>query len=172
MIDPTGWTDIGGEKFAPGFFAFNSEVGRRSVGITTFWYQEICGNHVCWQCADIVSMNRKHTRGVGDALTEIRTAIARLVERRDAARDQFTALIRKAMAEPTGDRDETLSILADQGINRAIAKKAVDLAVSRGQRFTIWSMVDALTQLSRGSLYAATRVEADQRASSLLALAA
>jgi hypothetical protein len=46
LIDPNGWTDIGGELFAPGFFVWNSEVGRRSVGISTFWYQSICGNHV------------------------------------------------------------------------------------------------------------------------------
>ena len=37
MIDPTGWTEIGGESFAPGFFLWNSEVGRRSLGLSTFW---------------------------------------------------------------------------------------------------------------------------------------
>ena len=35
-IDPHGWVEIGGEEFAPGFFVWNSEVGRRSVGIQTF----------------------------------------------------------------------------------------------------------------------------------------
>jgi hypothetical protein len=65
-----------------------------------------------------------------------------------------------------------LHILSDQGINRQLAKKAVELAEGRGKRLTIWSIVDALTQLSRDTQYAATRVEADQRAASLLALAA
>ena len=172
LIDPTGWIDIGGENFAPGFFCFNSEVGRRSVGITTFWYQEVCQNHIVWNCADVASVSRKHTRNVGDALSEIRMAIGQLVERRDAARDQFALLLRKAMAEPTGDKEETLHILADHGVSRQLAKKAVELAEGRGKRFTIWSMVDALTQLSRDSKYAASRVEADERASALLALAA
>jgi hypothetical protein len=172
LIDPTGWIDIEGESFAPGFYAWNSEVGRRSIGITTFWYQSVCANHIVWSCADVVSVARKHTRSVGDALTEIRITINQLVDRRDAARDQFVALIRKAMAEPTGDREETLHILSDHGINRPLAKKAVELAESRGQRFSIWTMVDALTQLSRDSHYAATRVEADQKAAGLLALAA
>ena len=172
LIDPTGWTEIGGERFAPGFFTWNSEVGRRSIGITTFWYQEICQNHIVWQCQDVTTVSRKHTRSVGDALTEIRLAISQLVDRRDSARDQFAALIRKAMAEPTGDKEETLHILADHGVNRQLARKAVELTESRGKRFTIWSMVDALTQLSRDSQYAASRVEADQRASGLLALAA
>jgi len=172
LIDPTGWTEIGGENFAPGFFCFNSEVGRRSVGITTFWYEEICQNHIVWNCADVVNVTRKHTRNVGDALTEIRMAMAQLVDRRDAARDQFAGVVRKAMEATTGDKEETLAFLSKYDVNRQLAKKAVELAESRGKRLTIWSMVDALTQFSRDAQYVAARVEADQRASALLALAA
>ena len=36
LIDPTGWAEIDGEAFAPGFFVWNSEVGKQSVGIQTF----------------------------------------------------------------------------------------------------------------------------------------
>jgi hypothetical protein len=42
LIDPTGWAEIEGEPFAPGFFVWNSEVGKASVGISTFWFQSIC----------------------------------------------------------------------------------------------------------------------------------
>eukprot|EP00913_Durusdinium_trenchii_P028518 g26746.t1 len=31
MIDPAGWTEIAGQAFAPGFFCWNSEVGKRSA---------------------------------------------------------------------------------------------------------------------------------------------
>jgi hypothetical protein len=48
LIDPLGWTEIGGEAFAPGFFVWNSEVGSRAVGIETFWYQQVCCNHIVW----------------------------------------------------------------------------------------------------------------------------
>ena len=46
LIDPAGWAEIGGEAFAPGFFVWNSEVGGRSVGIQTFWFEAICQNHI------------------------------------------------------------------------------------------------------------------------------
>lgn len=46
LIDPAGWTEIGGQQFAPGFFVWNSEVGRRSVGVQTFWFEAVCQNHV------------------------------------------------------------------------------------------------------------------------------
>ena len=45
LIDPVGWAEIDGEAFAPGFFVWNSEVGKRSVGIQTFWFQQVCANH-------------------------------------------------------------------------------------------------------------------------------
>ena len=48
LIDPLGWIDIDGDAFAPGFFVWNSEVGRRTLGIQTFWYQSICQNHIVW----------------------------------------------------------------------------------------------------------------------------
>ena len=41
LIDPTGWAEIEGEAFAPGFFVWNSEVGKRSIGMSTFWFQAV-----------------------------------------------------------------------------------------------------------------------------------
>jgi|GEM_PF-3272636 hypothetical protein len=35
LIDPTGWTEIEGQAFAPGLFVWNSEAGRRCLGIQT-----------------------------------------------------------------------------------------------------------------------------------------
>ena len=46
LIDPLGWVEINGEAFAPGFFVWNSEVGKRSLGIETFWFQAVCQNHI------------------------------------------------------------------------------------------------------------------------------
>lgn len=46
LIDPTGWAEIDGEAFAPGFYVWNSEVEKCSVGVSTFWFQAVCRNHV------------------------------------------------------------------------------------------------------------------------------
>ena len=53
LIDPAGWTEIGGEAFAPGIFVWNSEVGSRSVGIETFWFQAVCANHIVWDATEV-----------------------------------------------------------------------------------------------------------------------
>ncbi len=171
LIDPTGWAEIEGEAFAPGFFLWNSEVGCRSVGVQTFWFQAVCANHIVWDAVEVVDFSRKHTANVGDALREIRRIIHRLVETRDARRDGFVRVIRKAMGESTGsDADEVLTFLSKHGIRRALAKEALESARTSG-RFTIFSVVDALTRIAGRVPNAGDRTEIDTMASELLALA-
>lgn len=168
LIDPAGWTEINGENFAPGFFVWNSEVGRRSLGIQTFWFQAVCQNHIVWDAIEVVEWKRKHTARVSEGLPEIRTIIEHLVKKRDERKDGFAKVVAKAMTERIGDLDESLKALCKQGITRSLAKAALDIAKERGA-FTIWSVVDALTKISQKS-NAGDRTEADEKASKLLSL--
>lgn len=171
MIDPAGWIDIEGEAFAPGFFLWNSEVGRRSVGVQTFWFQAVCRNHIVWDAVEVVDFTRKHTANVHEAVRDIRGLIEQLVEKRDARRDGFATVIRKAMTATLGnDADEVMKVLAKQGITRSLAKQALDIARRNG-RFTIFSLVDALTRITGRYTNVGDRTEVEVTASRLLALA-
>lgn len=171
LIDPTGWAEIGGEAFAPGFFVWNSEVGKRSVGISTFWFQAVCGNHIVWDATEVVEFTRKHTGKVGEALSDIRGIVENLVERRDQRRDGFFKVIRSAMSTSIGtDADEALKFLVKNGIGKGLGKLALEQAREEG-RFTIFSLVNALTRMAREHEFAGDRAVADEKASSLLALA-
>ena len=169
LIDPGGWTEIGGEAFAPGFFLWNSEVGRRSLGIQTFWFQAVCKNHLVWDAVEVVEFKRKHTANVHDSLVEIQRIVGNLVARRDERRDGFARAIDKAMQTQLGDdADEVQKILRQRGINAKMAREAMDLVEGR---FTIFAIVDALTRLAGRIRNAGDRFDVDQRAGSLLALA-
>lgn len=173
LIDPAGWVEIDGEAFAPGFFVWNSEVGRRTLGVQTFWFQQVCRNHIVWDAVDVAEATWKHTAQVGDALNQIRRMLDALVRRRDERRDTFAAVIKKAMAESAGaDAEEALKLLAGENVPQALGKKAVELVAGRGQRFTIFALVDALTSLTRDIPYAGDRAAADAKVSGLLRLAA
>ena len=173
LIDPLGWVEIEGENYAPGFFVWNSEVGRRALGCQTFWFEAVCQNHIVWDATDVsAEYTRKHTARVNEGLTEIRAMIEAIVAKRDARKDGFVTLVRKAMEEKLGDdAEEAFKELTKNGIPRSVAKEAVTLAQEKG-RFTIWSVVDALTRLSQKSQYAGDRTEADQKAAQLLSLVA
>ncbi len=169
LIDPTGWTEINGEAFAPGFFLWNSEVGKRSVGIQTFWFQAVCQNHIVWDAVEVIDFSRKHTANVRDALREIRVLINRLVERRDERRDRFAEVIKKAMGTTLGTEDEdVLKSLAKHGVGKALAKEALEVARRNG-RFTIFALVDAITRIGARTINAGDRTEIDAVAGPLLA---
>jgi hypothetical protein len=172
LIDPTGWIEIDDEAFCPGMFVWNSEVGRRSVGIQTFWFQAVCANHIVWDATEVVEFSRKHTANVRDALSDIREIMHRLVLKRDSRRDKFADVIRKAMKAHLGSEDEeAIKLLTRHDIPKSLAKEALDIARSNG-RFTIFSVVDALTRLSGNLSYIGDRTDLDVKASRLLALAA
>lgn len=171
LIDPTGWAEIDGEAFAPGFYVWNSEVGKRSVGIATFWFQAVCRNHIIWDATEVVEFARKHTGKVGEALGDIRRIVEQLVEKRDARKDGFVAVVRKAMTEKLGDdAEEAMKALTKAGITKSLAKRAIEVAEGQG-RFTIFALVDALTRIARELPNAGERTDADQKAAGLLALA-
>lgn len=171
LIDPTGWVEIGTEAFAPGFFVWNSEVGRRSVGIQSFWFQAVCANHIVWDAVDVTEFTRKHTGKVDEALPEIRRVVEALAQKRDERRDSFASVVRRAMETKLGDdAEEVLKVLSSKGITKQLAKRALDIAATQG-RFTIFSVVDALTRIAGEAANAGDRAEADQKASSLLSLA-
>jgi hypothetical protein len=171
LIDPAGWTDIGGESFAPGFFVWNSEVGRRTVGISTFWFQAVCANHIVWDATEVTEITRRHTGRVRDTLAIIRQAIEQLAAKRDQRKDRFAKVVAKAMETAYGDDpQEAQQLLAGATFTRSLATRAVEIARTSG-RLTVWTMVNALTQLARESKFAGNRAEIDQKASSLLDLA-
>ena len=119
-----------------------------------------------------MDFSRKHTANVHESLNEIRHIIENLVERRDERRDGFARLIRGAMETRLGDdADACMKILHKRGITRKLASQALEIAKENG-RFTIFSVVDALTRLSSDFKNAGDRAEADERAGKLLSLVA
>ncbi|MBN9519238.1 DUF932 domain-containing protein [bacterium] len=171
LIDPAGWAEIDGQAFAPGFFVWNSEVGKRSVGIQTFWFQAVCANHIVWDAVEVIDFSRKHTASVGDALGEIRRHVEQLVRKRDERRDGFLRVIRKAMEQTLGeDAEAVMKELAKHGLARGIAKQAVEMVA--GGRFTIFALVDALTRLAQKAENAGDRTALDVQAAAVFALAA
>ena len=171
LIDPTGWIEIDDEAFAPGFFVWNSEVGRRSLGMQSFWFQRICQNHIVWDAVEVVEFSRKHTANVRDGLLEIRRHIEALIAKRDARRDKFAEVLQKAMQTRLGsDAEEVGKELTKHGIPQHYIKDALEIARAQGG-FTIFALVDALTRLTQRVTFAADRAEADFKVAQLLSLA-
>ena len=171
LIDPQGWTEINGEAFAPGFFVWNSEVGKRSLGCQTFWFQKVCQNHIVWDATEVTEFSRKHTSGVHEGLAEIRRMIETLVKYRNDRRDGFARVMQKAMSERLGhDADDVTKVLSTEKIPQYLIKDAIEIARQQGG-FTIFALVDALTKLTQRAKYAGERAELDTKIGRLMNLA-
>jgi hypothetical protein len=169
LIDPNGFCEVEGEAFAPGFFVWNSEVGRRTLGLQTFWFQAVCQNHIVWDAVEVTDFSWKHTSKIHEALDELRRALDGLAKKRDERRDGFVKVVRRAMQERLGDSaEEVLKRLTEAGIPLTQGRAACELAHTTGKRFTVFSLVDALTRLAQGLPNAGERTEADLRAARLL----
>ncbi|WP_339888903.1 DUF932 domain-containing protein [Rhodopirellula europaea] len=172
LIDDSAWVEIDGEDFAPGFFVWNSEVGRRSVGMETFWFQRICQNHIDWGANEVVTYSRKHTANVGAALTEIQQVLQQLIGTRNERRDAFAKTIKSAMDLRIGDdAEEAAKTLSKQGIPIGFVKEAVKETSEKGSPFTLFGMDDSLTRLTGRMKFAGDRSDQDRKIGSLLSLA-
>ena len=135
------------------------------------WFQAVCQNHIVWDAVEVVDFSRKHTANVRDGLNEIRGILSQLVASRDARKDSFAKPLGKAMSEKLGEDAEAISkVLCTEGIPKELAKSALELATQQG-RFTIFSLVDALTRLTQSVKFIGDRTELDQKIGKLLTLA-
>ena len=172
LIDDSAWVEIGGEQFAPGFFVWNSEVGRRTIGVETFWFQHVCANHIVWDAIEVVRYSRKNTTKVVDALDDIEDIIRRLVRTRDARRDAFANSMEKALCISIGsDADEATKALTGHGISMNLIKSAIATMAANGEGFNVFRVVDALTRLTGRLTNAGDRMEQDARIGALLTIA-
>ena len=156
----------------PRLFVWNSEVGRRSLGIQTFWYQHVCANHIVWDAVEVAEFSRKHTANVRDGLDEIRFRIDALVKRRDERRDAFAGTMKTAMETPFAPgrtREKAVKPLQKEGIPAALAKQVVP---ESGDPGTLSAVVDRLTRLTGKNPFAGDRAELDAKIGRLLSLAA
>ena len=172
MIDQKVWIEVGDERFAPGFFIWNSEVGRRSVGLTTFWYQRGCGNHIIWDANTTVSYSRKHTATVDSVLGDIRLLLKQLVEKSSNRKDSFAKSLSRARQTNLGTcPDEVIKVLNRCGIAMNLVHQAVTTMADKSDGFTVYNAVDTLTRITGRLRNAGERIEQDSKIGQLLALA-
>lgn len=173
LVDESSRVEFGEHKFAPGFFLWNSEVGRRSLGIQTFWYQYVCGNHIVWDAIEVNEFSRKHTSSVRDGLDIIRKYIEGLVAKKDERQNKFGEVIERAFVAPIRDSRFDFDQVADEIASFGISRKLIANAKTTvGDNHTVFAWMDALTRLSGSIEFAGARNQLDQKIGQLLTLAA
>lgn len=157
-------------SLARGFFVWNSEVGKCTLGIGTFLFDYVCCNRIVWGAEQYKEIKIRHTitapsRFVDEVvpvLDSMRRASARPIE--DA--------IQAAQAKRIGDEDEVSKFLADRfGKRLAASIGAVHAQEENRPIETLWDAVTATTAYARGLQHTDTRVDLERQAGDIMKLA-
>ena len=173
LVDPDHAIEQGEDTLFRGFYAWNSEVGSATFGLTTFLYRYICDNRIIWGAENIQELKIRHTRGAPE---RFQREGARYLERYANASAASTVQAIKAAKEfeqpgLKGGKDGSgwESWLKDRGFTGALAKDAVRMAESeQGEARSLWDIVQGITASARGIPNSDTRVQVEAKAGKLM----
>lgn len=162
------------EGLARGFFLWNSEVGARSFGISTFLYRYVCGNHIVWDATDVVESRLRHIGEVhGRIRGEIELHLGAWAQ--ESARE-VEAKIKVAKSKILGKNQAEVvkSVVKATGLPQGTVIGAWEGASGwtsvDGAPDTAWGMTQALTRYAQSSKWIGGRTDVDRAAGQLLSV--
>lgn len=171
MIDGGSRLEVGPRaKLNRGFFVKNSEVGAATFTLTTFLFNEVCGNHIIWGASNVTELNIRHTSG-GPARFDYQ-AMPALQSYMESSAEAETTAVRKAMDYLLPkDAEEFAKLVAPFKFTKPEIKSAIDFAKSEeGGCRTLWDLVQGFTAYARGFDFIDARTDLEKRAGALLKL--
>lgn len=169
MIDGGSLLDAGPRaQLNRGFFMWNSEVGARTFGLTTFLFNVVCGNHIVWNASNVKEVTIRHTSG-GPYRFDSEAAPALLAYCNSSASTELDT-VRKAQTIllPT-ESAELTQWFQHRKFSRTEASEAIAAAKrEEGDCRTVWQAVQGLTAYARGFDFVDARVDLETRAGKLL----
>ena len=150
---PDGDFTVGGDTYHLGFVTFNSEVGFRALGNTTFIYRLVCTNDAQFQ-----PHTRMVFRHVGHSFDDMSRGLMGAIDAGKGLKDFYAGLIRQASEEEIGEPN-VKAVMAEVKKLLRLSKKRLDeiaqLYAEEGPR-TKLGLVNAITHYAH-------RFRGDQR---------
>lgn len=164
--------DLGGrDQLHRGFFVWNSEVGDRDFGWSTFYFRRVCANHIVWGAVEQQVRQVRHDAGLDAGWKAFTEFIASLDHPSDDR--PFVESVRAAknrMVAPVGREEEAQRTLGDLGFTPGEIGAAtwVMSAEEPEATGTAWDWLQGFTAVARNAEFVADRVELERRASDAL----
>lgn len=166
---PNGEPDL----YFRGFYAWNSEVGSKTLGIASFYLRAVCCNRNLWGCENFEEITIRHSKFAARRFAhEAAPALASFANSSPAP---FIAGIRAARERVVARNDEDRThFLRKRGFSKAETGKIIETVFQEEGRpaETIFDFVQGITALARGKAHQDTRLELEGKARKLLESAA
>ncbi|MBB4193021.1 hypothetical protein GGE45_001606 [Rhizobium aethiopicum] len=166
---PNGEPDL----FFRGFYAWNSEVGSKTLGIASFYLRAVCANRNIWGSENFQEISIRHSKFAAERFAhEAAPALTSFANSSPAA---FVAGIRAARERIVArDDEDRQTFLRRRGFSKSETNKIIETVFSEEGRppESIFDFVQGITALARDKTHQDTRLELEGKARKLLESAA
>ncbi|MGV1988752.1 DUF932 domain-containing protein [Agrobacterium sp. 22-221-1] len=166
---PNGEPDL----YFRGFYAWNSEVGSKTLGIASFYLRAVCANRNLWGTENFEEITIRHSKFAAQRFAH--EAAPALTNFANSSPAPFIAGIRAARERVVARNDEDRqTFLRRRGFSKAETGKIIETVLSEEGRppESIFDFVQGITALARGKSHQDTRLELEGKAKKLLESAA
>lgn len=156
-----------------GFYAWNSEVGSKTLGIASFYLRAVCANRNIWGSENFEEITIRHSKFAADRFAH--EAAPALTNFANSSPATFVAGIRAARERVVARDDEARhTFLRRRGFSKLETGKIIDTVLSEEGRppESIFDFVQGITALARDKTNQDTRLELEGKAKKLLESAA
>jgi hypothetical protein len=163
---PNGEPDL----YFRGFYAWNSEVGSRTLGIASFYLRAVCQNRNLWGVEGFEEINIRHSKFAANrfasdaapALTRFaNSSTAGFISGIKAARETFVAR----------DDDDRETFLRKRGFSKLETARIIETVLNEEGKKpeSVFDFVQGLTALARTKTHQDTRLDLEAKARKLMA---
>ncbi|NEI38846.1 DUF932 domain-containing protein [Rhizobium leguminosarum] len=166
---PNGEPDL----YFRGFYAWNSEVGSKTLGIASFYLRAVCANRNLWGTENFEEITIRHSKFAAQRFAH--EAAPALTSFANSSPAPFIAGIRAARERIVARKDDDReTFLRRRGFSKGETGKVIEMVLSEEGRppESIFDFVQGITALARTKTNQDTRLELEGKAKKLLESAA
>ncbi|WP_413708617.1 DUF932 domain-containing protein [Rhizobium sp. Rhizsp82] len=156
-----------------GFYAWNSEVGSKTLGIASFYLRAVCANRNLWGTENFEEITIRHSKFAAQRFAH--EAAPALTSFANSSPAPFIAGIKSARERIVARKDEDReTFLRRRGFSKAESGKVIEMVLSEEGRppESIFDFVQGITALARTRTNQDTRLDLEGKARKLLESAA
>jgi len=156
-----------------GFYAWNSEVGSKTLGIASFYLRAVCQNRNLWGTENFEEITIRHSKFAAQRFAH--EAAPALTSFANSSPAPFVAGIKAARERVVARTDEDReSFLRKRGFSKPETTKIIETVLNEEGRppESIFDFVQGITALARSKAHQDTRLELEGKAKKLMDRAA
>ena len=162
---PNGDPDL----YFRGFYAWNSEVGSKTLGIATFYLRAVCMNRNLWGVENFEEINIRHSKFAANRFAQ--QATPALTQFAESSPSQFVAGIKSARARIVARTDDDRStFLRNRGFSKSDTAKVIASALAEEGHppASLFDFIQGITAIARSKPHQDDRLALEGKARKLL----